>query len=59
MQPVLSINWGWISQTNAKEVLEWTLLQAGLFLDREEVQRAQKAALTRDPDCKFLWPVSE
>ena len=48
---------GWISQTNAKVALERILLQAGHFLDREEVQRAQKAALTRDPDCKYIWPV--
>ena len=47
----------WISETNAKVALERILLQAGHFLDREEVQRAQKAALTRDPDCKSLWPV--
>ena len=48
---------GWISQTNAKVALERILLQAAHFLDREEVQRAQKAALTRDPDCKYIWPV--
>ena len=47
---------GWISQVNAKVALERILLQAGHFLDRDEVQRAQKAALTRDPDCEFLWP---
>ena len=48
---------GWISQANAKVALERILLQAGHFLDREEVQRAQNAALTRDPDCQSLWPV--
>ena len=48
---------GWISQTNAKVALERILLQAGHFLDREEVQRAQKAALTRDTDCKSLWHI--
>ena len=46
----------WISQTNVKVALERILLPAGHFLDREEVQRAQKAALTRYPDCKSLWP---
>ena len=33
---------GWISQVNAKVALERILLQAGHFLDRDEVQRAQK-----------------
>ena len=47
---------GWISQANAKVALERILLQAGHFLDREEVQRAQNAALTRDPECQSLWP---
>ena len=47
---------GWISQTNSKAVLERILLQAGHFLDCEEVQRAQKASLMRDLDSKSLWP---
>lgn len=47
---------GWISKSNATVALERILLQAGHFLDREEVQRAENAALTRDPDCKSLWP---
>ena len=48
---------GWISQTNAQVALERILLKAGHFLDHEEAQRAQKAAFTRVPDCKSLWPV--
>ena len=32
---------GWISKSNATVALERILLQAGHFLDREEVQRAQ------------------
>ena len=47
---------GWISNPHATVAIERILLQTGHFLDREEVQRAQKAALTRDPDCKSLWP---
>ena len=48
---------GWISKTKSTVAIERILLQAGHFLDREEIQRAQNAALTRDPDCKSLWPI--
>ena len=49
---------GWISKANATTAIERILLQAGHFLEREEALKAQKAALTRTPECKALWPVS-
>ena len=50
---------GWISKVNASTAIERILLQAGHFLEREESLKAQKAALTRTPECKALWPVSD
>lgn len=50
---------GWISKANATTAIERILLQAGHFLEREEALKAQKAALTRSPQCKALWPVSD
>ncbi len=50
---------GWISKANATTAIERILLQAGHFLEREEALKAQKAALTRSPQCKTLWPVSD
>ena len=50
---------GWISKANGTTAIERILLQAGHFLEREEALKAQKAALTRSPQCKALWPVSD
>jgi len=50
---------GWVSKANATTAIERILLQAGHFLERDEALKAQKAALTRTPECKALWPVSD
>jgi len=50
---------GWISKVNALTAIKRILLQAGHFLEHEESLKAQKAALTRTPECKALWPVSD
>ena len=50
---------GWVSKANATTAIERILLQAGHFLERDEALKAQKAALTRTPECKILWPVTD
>ncbi len=50
---------GWLTADQGTKALKrLTLLLAAHYLDPEEAERAKSAALSRDPQCKTIWPES-
>ena len=50
---------GWLTPDQGRKALKrLMLLLAAHYLDPEEAERATSAALSRDPQCKSIWPES-
>lgn len=50
---------GWLTKAQGSKAMKRLLLLiTAHYLDSEETERAQAAALSRDPDCKAIWPES-
>ena len=50
---------GWLTADQGSKALKrLMLLLAAHYLDPEETERAKSAALSRDPQCKTIWPES-
>ncbi|WP_413402360.1 MULTISPECIES: hypothetical protein [unclassified Synechococcus] len=48
---------GWLTPDQGRKALKrLMLLLSAHYLDPEETQRAKSAALSRDPQCKTIWP---
>ena len=50
---------GWLTPDQGRKALKrLTLLLEAHYLDPEETERAKSLALSRDPQCKTIWPES-
>ena len=50
---------GWLTADQGTKALKrLMLLLAAHYLDPEETERVKSAALSRDPQCKTIWPQS-
>ena len=48
---------GWLTPDQGRKALKrLMLLLTAHYLDPEETERAKSAALSRDPQCKTIWP---
>ena len=49
---------GWIPKEKASGAIKKILLQLGHFIEHRAVDQAAQAALSRDPGCQAIWPIS-